>query len=404
MTKLSFNSAVLVAIAFGNSVNAHAQQSDQLHVAVGEARLFPRVTLTSLSNDNVLRNSDPVISSSGFLVAPEALFKAERRGLDIQFGYEGLYGVYDENSLDFNNHLIFANAEAIFGVRRKLDISTSISKGHQSLGTGLTRRSAAVGDEQPEYVDGSIRGSFTYGAPTARFNVAGGIDISRRSYQNRVDVTDGLSYSELLPYGQLSYRLSADARALAQVRFGTYKFDDGNLDRKELQILTGLAFRGGRKLSGEVKLGIIQPDYADASREDSSILTVDTALSYRPSSLSIFGLRVERQLSNEGSLNQANNGSQNIDDTVSMSWRREWSGFISTNALITIDLEEGGCPVDRSDTVNATLDVGFKARRWLILGLGVESTNYTESQCDSAFVDENDYELVELKAFVTLTL
>ncbi len=403
MTNLALKSGILLTLALANCTNAVAQGRDQLHVNVGEARFYPSVSLEYVSNDNLLRDSAPV-STTGFIVAPQALFIADRRGLDVQFGYDGAYGVFEENSINFDDHLLFGSADAVFGIRKRGGVEVSIRKGHQALGSDLTLDSAAVGDDPVEFVDGSLGGSFTYGAPTARFNVTGGLLIYNRSYQNRADLSDGRSYTRIAPYGQVSYRLSVDTRALLQVRYRTFKFDNSARDREELEVLTGLSFRGSGKLSGSAKLGVSQPDYANSTIENNSILTVDTALTYVPSSLSTFNLRFERQLDNGGSLNQLVDTSQIIDDTITLSWKKVWSGFVTSNASIEADFESGGCPVDRSDTLKASVDIGFKAKRWMTFGLGVANTAYSESQCDPADASDNDYDLVELKAFVTLSL
>lgn len=403
LIKLLPKSAAIVALIMTNGVNAFAQERDQQHINVGEARLFPSLTFEYLNNDNVFRDPAP-ISTSGVVVSPKALFIADRRGLALRLGYEGSYGAFDEDSINFVDHRIFGSADAVFGVRKRGRLDVSIDNGHQALGAGLTRHNASIGDESVEFIDSSIRGGYIYGAPTARFNISGGLRLFSRSYQNRLDVSDGRSYTEFTPFGQVSYRLSSDTRALLQLRYGSFSFEDSSRDREELQVLTGLAFSGGGKLSGELKFGIAQPDYANPNTQDNSILTVDTTLTYEPSSLSTFDLRFVRQLDNGGSLNQLINESQIVDDTLALSWKKVWSGFVSSNALISAALEDGGCPVDSSATVKTEFDIGLKVRRWLTFGLGLSNTSYTESQCDSAIESENDYDLVELKAFVTLSL
>lgn len=403
MIKPALKSGVLFTIASVNCINAFAQETDQLHVNVGEVRFFPSVTLEYVSNDNVLRNSDAV-STSGVVVAPQALFVADRRGLDVRFGYDGAYGAYDEESINFADHHVFGNADAVFGVRKRGTLEMSVLKGHQPLGGGLTRNNAQLGDAPVELVEGKIDTSFTYGATSARFNAAAGLLLFTRSFQNRADVTDGRGHTEVTPSAGLTYRLSADTRALLQVRVRSLKFDNSALDRDELQVLTGLVFKGSGKLSGVAKFGAAQPSYEDSSREDESILTVDTTLTYKPSTLSTFDLRFVRQLDNGGSLNQLVDAGQIIDDSISLSWRKKWSGFVNSTAIIAADLENGGCPVDRTDEVRASLDVGLMAKRWMTFGLGVETTTYSETLCDTSSTSNNDYDLVELKAFVTLTL
>lgn len=403
LAKFRLKIGILLAAMCSEGINAFAQDRDQLYMNAGEAKFYPSVKLEFVSNDNVLRDSDAV-STSGIVVSPNALFVADRRGLDVQFGYEGAYGAFDEDSINFADHRIFGSADAIFGVRKRGSLNVSILKGHESLGSGLTRNNASIGDEQVEYVDGAISGSFTYGAPTARFNVTGGLLLFSHSFQNRADVSDGRSYSEFAPFGQVSYRLSEDTRVLLQVRYRTLSFDDSTRDRNEFQTLTGLAFKGSGKLGGELKLGISQPDYADANVEDDSVFTVDTSLTYELSSLSIIKLRFGRELDNGGSLNQLTDTSQIIDDNISLSWKKNWSGFVSSNASITAVLVGGGCPVDRADTVKGAFDIRLKAKRWMTFGVGVASTSYSESLCDSTAVSDDDYDLVELTAFVRLTL
>lgn len=403
MTKLVLKSASTLVLALACNVNVLAQERDQLHINVGEARVYPSVTLGYVNNDNVFRDPLPV-STSGIVVTPQALFVADRRGLELRFGYEGDYGAFDESAINFDDHRVFGSADAIFGVRKRASIEAYIDKQHEALGAGLTRNTASIGDEPVEYVDSSIRGTYTYGAPTARFNVSGGLQLSNRAFQNRTDVSDGRGYTEFTPFAQFSYRLSSDTRALLQLRYGTFSFEDSVRDREEFQVLTGLAFRGTGKLGGELKFGIAQPDYANASIEDNAILTVDSTLTYKPSSLSTFDLRFVRQLDNGGSLNQLLNTSQIIDDLFVLSWKKEWSGFVSSNALISAALEDGGCPVDSSATIKAEIDIGLNVKRWMTFGIGMASTSYTESQCDSAIESVDEYDLVEMKAFVTFSL
>ena len=401
----SLISAVVVILTSGfSSPMVLAQESGQVSVKVGEADLYPSVRLGYVSNSNVFRSSQAELEASGIRVAPSASLVATRRGLELKAGYEGAFASFSEDELNYNDHHIFGSADAVLGVRKRAAGSVNLQSKHEDLGTGFTEGNAVSGNEQVQILDFGANGSFTYGAPTARFNASAGLVVKSVAYQNRRDLTNGRDYFAVTPFGQLSYRLSSDTRALLELRLATLDFDNNSLDRFEVKVLSGFSFRGTGKSGGDVKVGVTQANYSDSIVQDRSVFTADIGVYFLPTALSRIDVGFVRQFNNEDLIDLTPNGTQTIDDTASLRWVNQWSGFVKSTASLEYLNQNRDCPSAASQRTKAGFEISVLPRKWVEVGAGFSSTSLSVDDCGIPSVPDSDYDLQEITFFTKITL
>ena len=390
------------------AVLAGILQTDLLDAAplqVGEADLVPSVRIGYSSTSNAFRSSTNQLESTGVIVSPSARIIAERRGLELEFGYEGRFGSYSVDELNFDDHELYFNANALLGARKRAEFRAFLAQGHDDLGEGTTRGVAGIGDEQVRHVSAGIEGSYTFGAKTARLNVTGGLLLETFDYQNRSDILLGRDFSEISPYGEVSFRLSADTRATTEIRLRSVNSDSGLYDRIELQGLVGLRFRNTGKSGGAFKVGVSNASYDDSSVADRSFLTASAQLYTLPTSFSRFDLNLSRKLSDFEEVNRDVGTGQSINDLAAIRWTHNWSGFLRTEALLSLNNDNRECPELGSKSTLAQFDMFYDVLSWIEIGVGFSQTDRSGDDCaDIVAAIDLDYDRQDVHIFVNLSL
>lgn len=379
-----------------------AQENGQKTIGIGEADLFTSIRLSAFSSDNAFRVSENAVESSGFRIAPSATLAANRRGLKLTARYDGDFAGYTEGELDYNDHQIVGSVDAILGTRKRFSAYADLTSRHEELGTGLTRGSANVGDEQVRAVDVTVDANYIYGAPTARFNLGGGLFVKNVAFQNRSDITEGNDYSEVRPYGRFSYRLSKDTRALIEVGLSGFDFDNDLRDRSAVEVLAGLTFQGTGKTRGQLKLGVASNDYSVNEVEDSVVFVADIGLVFSPSTNSRIEVNFNREINNEEGIDFTAAGTQTIDDTALIRWNKKWSGFSRSVAYIELENQNRDCPLFGTQSSEFGIEFSVLPRRWIEIGAGISSRNVTADSCGDTVGNDLEYDLEELVAFVRI--
>ena len=395
----------VITLALGCGIfqqNGIAQESGQQTGKIGEADVYTTVRFGFLTSDNAFRSEADEVDSSGFRIAPSVEVVAERRGLKFALGYSGDFAKFDKVELDYSDHRLVGSVDAILSTRKRFTASTNLMFRHEELGTGLTRGAVNVGDEQVEAADFIADANYIYGAPTAKFNVTGGMSLRSVSFQNRSDLTEGSDYLEIKPYGRVSYRLSSDTRALVELGLSSFDYDNDSLDRSAVDLLAGLSFQGTGKTSGQLKVGISSNSYSDSRVEDNSILVANIGLTFSPSSLSIIDVSFNREINNEEGIDFSNGTSQTIDDTALIRWRKKWSGFAKTVAYARFNNQDRKCPSFGTQTAEVGFELSVLPRRWIEVGAGLSSRSVTADDCGATLDSDLEYDLNELLAFVRI--
>lgn len=382
--------------------------ASELHAAemqVGDADLVAGVRIDYTSTSNAFRSTSSPLESNGVIVSPVATIAARRRGLSAEFGYSGAFGAFSFDDLNYDDHELILSSEAVLGVRKRAKANAFLKKGHFSLGENATRGVAGVGDEQIEYVTAGVDGSFTFGADTARLNATGGLIVEAFDYQNRSDIVGGRDFSEITPYGEISYRLSLDTRVTSEIRLRSVSSEIGLFDRNELQGLIGLRFRGTGKSGGSLKLGMSNVNYDNNGLADQTLLTAKAQLYVTPTSYSRIELNLSRALSDTEGLGSDIGAKQSIDELASLRWIHQWSGFVSSDARLEVNKNNRECPDVGTTSTNAQINLVYGVLNWVDVGVGFSDTDRSGNYCDGEEIElALDYEKQDVYIFVNLLL
>ena len=380
-------------------------QDDGQSVKVGEADLFPSIQLDYLFNSNAFVTEDDEVDTTGFAVSPSLLLKAERRLLSFELSYEGDYATFDEDALDYDDHELQLRTEAELSSRRRFEGGLRISKEHEDLGRGFTRGIADEDSDQVEYLIADLFGEYTYGARNAQGNLTFGLEITDQSFKSRSDLTDGQDYTRITPSGEFTYRLSDRSRALLEVGIANWDFSQDARDRNDFFVNTGLVLSSSGKSGGTIGVGATRLQFDESVFEDTTELTVDVRLFYKPINQSRFDLIISRAIDNiEGSQISATNG-QGVLDTIRLNWAHDWSGRVSSRAFVSLRASDRSCPTPDTEFVSSGFQLGLDIRRWLEIGAGLALESRTSDDCaDVAFSDELEFDRERANIFIRATL
>ncbi len=380
-------------------------QDDGQPIKVGEADLFPSIQLDYLFNSNAFVTDDDEVETSGFGVSPSLLLKAERRLLSFELSYDGDYASFDESALNYDDHDLQLKTNAELSSRRRFQGGLRISKEHEDLGRGFTRGIADENSDQVEYLVAELNGEYTYGARDAQGNITFGLELTDQSFKSRSDLTDGQDYFRITPSGEFSYRLSDRSRALLEAGVSNWDFSESNRDRNDFFVNAGLVLSDSGKSGGTIRAGATRLQFDESVFEDTTELTVDIQLFYKPITQSRFDLIISRQIDDiEGG--QISEGSeQGVIDTFRLNWAHDWSGRVSSRAFVRLRASDRSCPTPDTEFVSSGFQLGLDIRRWLEIGAGLALESRTADDCsDVAFSDELDFDRERANIFVRATL
>ena len=365
-------------------------------IKIGESDLTPTVRFDYFQTNNAfLTNpdqagvSDPT-EATAFLISPRVEWQADRRLFTLTGIYEGAYASYSESQLNYADHSLRAIADAQLSSRQRLRFRAAFDFAHQPLGTGFT---LGIGDDdvsQVEFINTILQAAYTYGAAAARGNVQVGLNVLSRSYQNQAALTNGAGYTAIRPFGVFALRLSSDTRAITTVRFGSFIFDNSNLDRNDLTLLTGLRFAATGKFGGEFQVGASLSEFELASRVDQTSFIAEAELFYEPTTFSRFELIGSRELENDSG-SPLNTGTVlAITDEAKLNWQHEWSSRLFHVANLSYRVENGDCPESGSLTeFSGRFEMNLVLRRWLHVGASFAGQTRESTQCAAQQAAEN---------------
>ena len=395
--------ALGAALAFGAGTALCQDFEDQVGVAIGDARLYPSLRVDYLVDSNVgLRDEDEVEGEST-VVSPRLDFVAERRQLRFEAGYRGVFSASDDAALEFGDHRLAAVLAADFDSRRRGSAQLVLARGHETLGTDLTRGLGDAFDEPLEYNEVGLGARFVYGAENARGNLIVGLDVETRNYTNLEDVTAGRDFVEAEPYGAFGYRVSADTRAIAELRFSSAAFDDDDDDRDEVSVLGGVDFTATGKLRGGFRLGASRASFAQEGADDQTELVARADVDWLPREYAVIGLELDRRFDNTVATRTGED--QSVRTRARLGWDHQWSDRFSTDAFVQLDDERRACPQRATTTGSLGAEFDLSVRRWLEIGASVSQASRTADDCPGdTGRDDLDYDVTRYGVHVRATL
>jgi len=386
--------------------SSFAQDRNSGSVKVGEADLYPSVRFDFVSSDNAFLTSSDLIDTNGFLVKPKLELVANRRLLDISLAYEGDYGSFNEDVLNYDDHRLSFLAGADLATRHRVTGSLSFDLDHEEFGLNFTRGQPVDGSELVEFFTVVVQAGHIYGAANARGNLETGITIQNRDFLSQESLTDGFGFTEVSPSVAFTYRLSSSARALLGIDYSAFSFEDSSRDRDEVSVFAGVRLAEGRKTSGSVRLGVGNSDFSDG-REDLTVLNAEIGLVYRPVSFSQITLDFDRALANLDGVATATDQGESIQDIVQLQWIHQWSSRVSSRAFLNYSDLSRDCPDEDTVLSRVGFEFGISVRRSVTVGASVDQTDRSDSECPNIVVDgtaDSDFSALRFGVFLEAKL
>lgn len=370
--------AVLAALCVAGTGATVQAQEQRLSLPLGETDLYPELRVEQVFNDNAYLAADDEVEARGTVVSPTLDWVAERRLLRLNGRYRGDYAAYDEEALDYADHELSLRVDAELGARRRTAGGIVYRRGHEGLGFELTRGIAEAVDDTVTFDSVEVDGRFRYGASDARGNVEGGARIELFRYANLEELTEGLDYVVFAPYALFSLRISSDSRWLIEAGAARYDYEDDELDRTDVELLTGLEFSATGALSGSARIGARRSLYAEDELDDEATLALESDLEYRPVDFVRLRLFGERQLAN--ALRDAEGG-QPLRTTLRLDYRHDWSSRFYHVAFVGQRFYQRDCPSRDVRVDFGGLELNLRPRRWLELGVGARADRREADDC-----------------------
>ncbi len=379
---------------------AHAQDyrdglEDQQPVRIGDAELFPSLRVDYLFNDNAGLRSENEVDATAVVASPQLAFVADRAQLGLRLAYDGEYSQGSEPPLDYNDHRLGLDVDAAFGARQRASLAVYLARQHLDVGTEFTRGVTGVTDEPVGYNDSGAELDFTYGARDARGNLVVGLRLRDLSYTSRPSLTDGRSYTAIEPFGQFTYRLSGDTRAVLELGYATFDFDGDagdDDDRDELNVRVGALFAATGRVRGNFLVGVSNASYAETGIEDESAFTTRADIDYLLREYSRFRFTLARDFDNLSPTSGTPGEDQSIRTLGRLAWTHRWSERFSTQAFGALVDVARTCPDRPTTTVAAGIEGDLAIRRWLQVGASAGLSSRTADECDVATDEDLDYD------------
>lgn len=372
-------------------------------VRLGEALVFPELTLSYFNETNVFRVSENESDASGFQIAPKVSLQANSGTLAFEAAYNGVYSQSDIDSTDYDDHFLTLAGFAAFNKRSRGSVGLSFSRRADKPGSGLALTTDGQLIELPIRNRSSLKLEHIFGAQNARGNLITGLNLNNNQYSSNSILSSRSDYSEVEPYVTLSLRLTGTTRGIVELSHSAQDYDESD-DRDQTSLFFGLDWPDSEVFGGIAKIGVL--DY-EIGAESGTDIGLEMGIYYNPSSISNFDFTLERSLYDlNDALDAAASGNGvTISDVASLSWDYQWTSRVRHEALMSLDIKERECTSESQITTNVGVQFFFSIRQWISIGAGVEAADRTFDGCegDSTTQDLN-FSNQQVKASVRMTL
>lgn len=214
-------------------------------------------------------------SGSGLLVRPEIALTRKIPRFTFTAAADAEAGWYDfsGDADDYVDYAVRVGGDWESAARHRFEFNTSLQDGHDPFGTARTENSVLENRDIDTWRETHTEARYLAGLPSDRINFEFKVSAFNREYTNNEEFTQFLSYEgtkgSLTTFVNLTPKTAVFALVAAQ---RTY-FEDialGAFDRgaTTLRYLVGARWAATAKTSGDFRVGYVDRDPRDASREN----------------------------------------------------------------------------------------------------------------------------------------
>ncbi|BCE03379.1 outer membrane beta-barrel protein [Marinicellulosiphila megalodicopiae] len=257
-------------------------------------------------------------------------------------------GVYSEdendNFVDFN---LGGEANIEFSANSFLQTTIDIEFGHEAT------LSAEVDGDLTRFITPAVGGFYQYNLSNNISRVRALFNVADKTYTNFEDEAEFLELTTAGLGVEYYYDQDAQTTYIAELTFenSDYKKTNptGDQDSLTSTAKVGVQFVASELLSGEVRIGLAQKDFANSAKEDFSGFSWNANVDWAPRSYSTFAFTTGFVV----------NDASGVEDFITEStfganWSHQWSSVLSSSAALNHTLEnyEGIDRVDNTTVLN----------------------------------------------------
>lgn len=323
---------------------------------------------TGVGYDDNLFMSNALQRSSGFyVVSPGFRIDARSPNSVLQFSQSWQVGRYwkshNDDYIDYTTHFQgdWAFSPRFFG-RFGLDYIG----GHDPRGS--TDR--AVSNRPDEYKLLVPQATLAFGAPGARGRAELYYSYADKRYDNNREATKFSDRNTQEFGGALYLRLAPKTYFLVEARDTNIDYDLPNPNSgDERRYYAGVSWEATAATTGTLKFGRARRSF-DSTYPSETFNSWEGYVTWAPRTYSTFDFMTSRQTNESTGL-----GRFIITEAYQVSWNHDWSTYLRTGVTARWQRDEYQ-GFDRTDeTQSLGLRVGYKFRRWLVLGAEYTYTN-----------------------------
>jgi hypothetical protein len=315
---------------------------------------------TGLGYDsNVFRTERNTQSGYFWNVRPALLLNGRVGKHNLGLGYEGDYRTYfDFSTEDYYDHRIFATAN--LDLTRKIDVNLSgqVWWGHDPRGS-MGARVINPGDLDT-WRESRVRAELVAGREITRAQVTPWIEYSTMRYLDNNQSDRNYDVGQIGVRGR--WRFNPRFYGLAEGSLAQINYTDpsNNLDRDESNLLVGFGWQATAKTSGEILVGILNQNFDDPGRGDTTNFDWNARVFWSPKPYSKVTAFTRRTARDDPSGGQGTF----LANTIGIEWRHAFSQRLELNTAIEYSIADYDSP--RTDKyLQYDLSVSRGLTQWL---------------------------------------
>jgi polysaccharide biosynthesis protein VpsM len=329
---------------------------------LGESPVFfsPWVGLAAGYDDNMFLTNGGEKTSALYIVSPGFKLDARSPNSVIQLSHQHQVGRYTSSHADdYVDHVTRAQADMAFSGRMFGRIGLDYVKSHDPRGS--TDR--AISPRPDEYQLWSPNATFAFGAPGAQGRAELYYSYGQKRYENN-RATTLLSDRDTQEYGGALYvRVAPKTYALVEARQTDIDYTAGGaFSGEERRYYGGVAWEATAATTGTLKVGQLRRKF-NSGLPPAKATSWEGLISWAPRTYSRFDFYTSRQTSESTGL-----GRFILTEVAGVNWNHEWSSVWLTGVNLRYQRDQYQGFNRTDDTKSLGLRVGYKMRRWLVLG------------------------------------
>jgi hypothetical protein len=355
----------------------------------GSVRVYPRLGVRFGSDNNVTQVPDgqPKRDENFWLYSPEVFADYISGGQKYEFGYVGAFRRNESSTADdVDSNALRLAGDNILTTRNRLSWEVSFKEAQEEVGDNDLTTEA---NEPLKFRLTRFGGTYRYGAEGSAGRLELDVGNTKKRYlSDPGGITDASNFDTTNYGARFLARLLPKTFGFVEVQRQDTRYDYGtggfvSQDSDQTAVNLGLTWRATAKTNAALRVGRVERDYTDASRQDFKGTNWDLSLNWNPLTYSQFSVTAARQV--RDSISSASSTSDYIlADVYSLRWNHAWLARVRSTVTFSHEKSdyENSTRQDKLDKL--LVGVYYDFRSYLSFGL-----EYSPSSRDST---DNQYD------------